>query len=310
MADDGFTVQFDTSGFNRAMSRLREAVPNEMAPELLNYQGAAFVRTMMKSPPVYNKAAKRITRTMTQAVTPLTQQKVWSLLGGNPRLAKRLRQLGISPGSTAPLSRAALDAIIGTSGLGRGKNFFRGGGILQNIGRYRDWTAVNGGQLEAHIKSKQDQWGRVERRQPFYTTAIPEYKSLLRKELKARGLLKAGWATAAQFLGVKMPAYIANQTRWGSYENQARSSVPLILMTNDAVKLPDYEIFVDRALEIRQLAMERQLLAIFRGKAVNLGFTTIAGESWGGNWQELDNNEVDVESGGEGDDGGAFELLT
>lgn len=266
------TLTLDFSRLNWKMVRLAEFLGNEAGPLVVLQEAKGFVEGMEVAPPKKSGAQKRIERSIYNAVTLLSGQRVWSLLGGNA-LRKRLRQLGISA-TDSPLDARQIQAVLA---------------IFQNIPRYAAWTPVAGGEIPSHVKSLTNKWGRVDSRKPFYTTDFFAFQGYLAQELLNAGIVKSGWAASAYALGVELDGYIAKHgTRWGTYAPDLQNpNGASVTMTNNGVKLPDYEATVGSVIAGREKAMGTKLAALMQGKAINLGFATVEGESWGGNAAEL-----------------------
>jgi len=268
------TVTVDTSKLNWQMVRLEQAVGTEFGPQVVQQEVKGFVTSMERQPPNdVDKAQKNVDKAMRRGVKPLDARTAISLLGKrDSRLAKRLEKLGIyvnnvTEAPLTPTQQAAVLAII--------QNMQKKGGALTQ------WRQIAAAQIHSTIVEQQNIWGNVPKGLPYFTTDVFAWEGNLAAEQLAVGVLKSGWNAAANATGVPVEDYVSKHgQKWGTYEFGAGENGATATLTNNGVKLPTYEATVDRVLAGRQVAMATKLRALLAGRAVNLGFMKVAGESW------------------------------
>ena len=268
------TVSVDTSTLNWQMVRLEQAVGTEFGPQVVQQEVKGFVQSMERQPPKdQEKAHKNVEKALRKGVKPLDARTAIALLGErNSRLASRLEKLGIYGNNVAetPLSPSQQSAVLAII-----QNMRKKGGALTR------WREIASAQIHSTTEENQNIWGNIPKSLPYFTTDVLAWEGNLAAEQLAVGILKSGWNAAANATGVPTEDYIAKHGEaWGSYAFANGENGSTATLTNNGVKLPTYEATVDRALAGRQVAMATKLRALLAGRAVNLGFTKIEGQSW------------------------------
>ena len=267
------TFDIDFSRLNAQMLQLEAAIGREYGPQIVREEAKQFVKTIVFITPPKREGVgeSAVDRSLNRVATPMTAKAVSKLVGNNPKLQKRVRQLlGTIMGSDREIMNDPIEAEIALRA------------IFKNLPAMRNWQKLEPSDFSPVHKQAQNQYGFVPRKLYNYTFKNFAWAQFVDRIRSHVGLLKAGWASAASALGVPLPSYVARHgNAWGKYAPDLyNSGGAIITMENDAVKLPRYEDRINDALKLRAQAMGTKLAALIRGKAVNLGFMTFGGASW------------------------------
>lgn len=261
------------------MEKLTAAMGQEFGPQIVREEAKQFTISILRlTPPRSPSQGENKVRTdLNKVVTPLTAKNIKILFSfAGKKLQKRIMQLvgAFNDSDDYGISGQALTDLTA---------------IIKNMPKLKYWQEINISQLPDIHKAARDNYGRVNGKRYNYTADVTQYNRYLQAVLNRVGLLKAGWGAAAWFLGINLPWYISRHgTQWGQVIPSLNTgSDPSMTMINDAVKLPGYEERVWKVLKFRETALATKLRAMALGKAVNLGFMTLPGETWFGGAQAL-----------------------
>jgi hypothetical protein len=137
-----------------------------------------------------------------------------------------------------------------------------------------------GGTLNPNLHTaRRNARGRVTGRHLSQVVTKAKELNDYRKQVQSRvGWAMAGWLALATATGAKVPAWVS-KTRLESVSGRASVNFgerPFVRATNLDVKIPGYQRVVDTVVATRIRITERKIVALLRGRAVNLGFTRVA----------------------------------
>ena len=237
------TISFDMASYRHSLNQMVHKL-NADAVLLLKEEMRLLLRDIVHfTPPLKGHAQGRnaVTGDLNRNARPLDPEKIKM-----PRLAEVVRKRNV----------AAIVAITGN---------LKGGWVGRRM------LATQAEIAAKHIRNR-NKYGRV-RRDQNNMAFMSDWRAYLRKVQSRVGYHRAGWLTAADAVGLRLPAWVQKHRSYagGGYVAPTPESLTVIAI-NRSIKIPDYyERHVYPAVRSRVRSIQSEVARLLRGGKTRRG---------------------------------------